>query len=77
MKIEINTKPYEKILIYEGCIKKDISKNDDEYIEGIYCFDLYSSNFNEDQVVWLEDKPDVKNIKELENQILKQFKEKI
>lgn len=77
MKIEINTKPYEKILIYEGCIKKDISKNDDEYIEGRYCFEIYSSSFNEDQVVWLEDTPDVRNIEELETQILKQFKETI
>jgi hypothetical protein len=36
MKIEINTKPYEKILIYEGCIKKDISNIDIEYNSFLY-----------------------------------------
>ena len=76
MKILVNTsKPCFITYYYEGYITKDISSNDDEYIEGKYCFEIKSySDTGEDEISWLEE-PSISNIKELEKQILKQFYE--
>jgi hypothetical protein len=73
MKIHIRTKPIDAVYVYEGHITKDISKNDDEYVEGKYCFEIKSySNNDEDEIFWLEE-PNVEDIDALEDQILEQF----
>lgn len=72
MKIHIDTfKPSFITYYYEGYITKDISTNDDEYIEGKYCFEVKESE-GDLEVNWLddytfEDKSDV------EDKIIEQF----
>lgn len=72
MKIHINTsKPCFITYYYEGYITKDISSNDDEYIEGKYCFEIIDSE-GDLKVNWLDDYT-FKNKNDIEDTIIEQY----
>ena len=73
MKIYINTsKPcFITYYYYEGYITKDISSNDDEYIEGKYCFEIIDSE-GDLKVNWLDDYT-FQNKNDIEDTIIEQY----